>query len=274
MIMHDGNRAAIIEMPHIPNSNVLDAKKLYKYYWFAENIQYYKPYLVYIQLASGGVILNPFFAVMPLKYPTIDDYMAKCIKSPERALIRKSVKNGFVVKEIEYDDYICEIKEINTSKAERQGNGMTNDYLNPRLRDIVVKTLNPDIHTFGCFTQDEKLVGYYMFEKFTNFYHVVKGIAHSNYLSFGIMNHMFAYCVADLSRRNECQMLVYGTVDPDKHVGGLSKFKHNVGCQVKHLIYKGTRDDFRNLREFNKRFVLHDDSSLNYVNEYVLNFKN
>ena len=221
----------------------------------------------------GGVILNPYFAVLELRYSSIEDYMKKCIKSPERALIRKSIKNGFVVKEINYDDHLGEIKEINNSKAERLGKEMTSDYRNPRVRDKVVKPYNPNIHTFGCFAEDGKLVGYYMFEKITNFYHVVKGIAHSEYLTYGIMNHMFAYSVAELSRLNDCQRLIYGAVSPDKHEGGLSRFKHNVGCQVKSLVYTGNRDDFRNLKEFNKRYRLHDDSALNFVTEYILQNK-
>lgn len=153
----------------------------------------------------------------------------------------------------------------------RLGMEMSNDYVNPRCRDKIIKPLNPNVHTFGCFSNSGKLVGYYMFEKFTNFYHVVKGICHANFLSYGIMNYLFAYSISKLSSIGDCEMLIYGTINKNKHnSGGLVRFKHNVGCKVKMIVYNGTRDDFKNLNEFRRRFVLYDDSAINFVCDYVL----
>ena len=158
------------------------------------------------------------FAILRTEYD-YEAYFTKCIKSQERALIRKAIKNGYSVKEIEYDSYIEEIREINISKDIRNGREMTDDYVHPKKRDCKVKPINPDIYTYGCFNADGKLVAYYMFEKITNFYHTVKGIGHKDHLKNGIMNYLFAYSVDQLTKKKECEYIVYGMVTP--HGDGL-----------------------------------------------------
>lgn len=143
---------------------------------------------------------------------------------------------------------------------------MGKDYVTVRKRDCIVKPYNPDVFTFGCFSDSGDLVAYYMFERFTNFYHVVKGIGHSDCLNMGIMNYLFAYSVGELAKKVTGMKLIYGRMGSD----GLSKFKKNVGCQPRYVVYKGSKGDFRNLKLFMKRYRLHDDSALNYVHEYIL----
>lgn len=208
---------------------------------------------------------KPKFAVLRAKYD-YKTYFTQCIKSPERALIRKAIKNGYSVKEIAYDSYLLDIKEINTSKDMRNGCEMSDDYKYPKKRDCVVKPINSNIYTYGCFDAGGKLVAYYMFEKITNFYHTVKGIGHRDHLKNGIMNYLFAYSVGQLSEKQECDYIVYGMITP--HGEGLDRFKRQAGCQIRNLMILGNKEQFKTLKYFKRTYRLHGDSGLNFVSDY------
>lgn len=80
-------------------------------------------------------------AYFPLQYD-YNSYFSDCIKSPERALIRKAIKNEYSCKEINYDDYLNDIKKINESKESRQGEKMSLDYTkNLHSRQNIVKSI-------------------------------------------------------------------------------------------------------------------------------------
>ena len=222
------------------------------------------PTYPHINKNNNKILWGACFSILHLNF-TYDEYFKKVIKSPERALIRKAMKNGFYVQRIEYDDYLEQIKAINTSKAMRGGHEMDKDYINPKKRDVLIKPINPHIYTYGCFNPEGTLVAYYMFERFTNFYHTVKGIGHSEYLNMGIMNYLFAYSVSDLAKRQPDMLLVYGGMGTD----GLSRFKKNVGCIGSSIIYSGKKESFRVLKHFIKRYHLHNDTALNYVTDYI-----
>lgn len=242
-------------------------RKLYKYWWVAENIQYYHLDLIRYKKNYYFLGIQTCFAYFPLDY-SFEEYFNKVIKSAERALIRKSIKNGFYCKEILYDDYVDEIAIINTSKKERGGRPMTIDYTCVRKRDAIVKAYNPNIYTYGIFSIDGKLVAYYMFELVTNFFHTVKGIGHKDYLKYGIMNHLFAYSISELKKLNLVGFIIYGCISRDPQ-NGLSRYKYNVGCQEKNIILKGTKRQIKNIELFNRKYILHGDTSMNFVLDYM-----
>ena len=209
-------------------------------------------------------------AYLPIKY-TYDDYFKSVLKSPERALVRKAIKNGFVCKEINYDDYMEDIHTINISKDSRQGMVMTDDYVG-RLspRQAIIKNFGQDISTYGCFNAEGTLVAYYMFEKFgKEIVHTVKGIGHSDYLKYGIMNYLFAFSMDELRKQypDGSHTLLYGHID---NGGGLSRFKRNVGCQKGYLVIKGNRLFYGELDRFNRYFKLHGDTGLNFYKDYLM----
>ena len=144
---------------------------------------------------------------------------------------------------------------------------MIDDYKHVVARDKIVLHYNPDIYTFGCFDKEGKLVAYYMFELFTNFFHTVKGIGHHDYLNMGIMNYLFAYSISQLSSLFKDKVLLYGLMSDNKD-DGLSRFKAHVGCVPKKLIYSGTREQFETLSIFTKKYRLHDDTALNLIRDY------
>lgn len=256
----------------LPNASKdkTNLKSIYKFYYFADNIQCY-PFLHLHRLripdTTKYVILDGrSFATLPLVY-SYDEYFAKCLKSAERALIRKAIKNGFSVRQIKYDEHLVDIQEINNSKAQRGGRDMIDDYKHVIARDKIVLPYNPDVYTFGCFNNDGKLVAYYMFELFTNFFHTVKGIGHRDYLNMGIMNYLFAFSVSELSSMFKGKVLLYGLMNDDRK-DGLSRFKANVGCTPKKLVYSGNLEQFKTLSIFMKKYKLHDDTALNLIRDY------
>ncbi len=258
----------VISLPSTENNE--DTKSLYKFYYFAENLQYYS-FLRLHRLNIFGRIMykvleGASFATLPLVYQ-YEEYFTKSLKSAERALIRKAIKNGFTVQRIKYDDHLTDIQEINNSAVQRGGREMIDDYKHVVDRDKIVSPYNPDIYTFGCFNKEGKLVAYYMFELFTNFFHTVKGIGHHDYLNMGIMNYLFAYSISQLSSLFKDKVLLYGLMSDNKD-DGLSRFKAHVGCVPKKLIYSGTKEQFEILSIFTKKYRLHDDTALNLIRDY------
>ena len=251
--------------------NSYSSEKLYLYWWVAENIQYYHlpliPYKVSLLTKKRYLGDTPSFAVFPLKY-TFNTYFSNVIKSPERALIRKAIKNGIMCRPINYDEHLCDILEINMSKAIRGGRPMTNDYRNLHYRDAIVKAYNSDVFSFGAFTKEGKLVAYYMFEKVTNFLHVVKGIGHKDYLNLGIMNYLFAFSIAELSSYQISSWIIYGRMSQGE-CDGLSRYKKNVGCEAKYVRVMGTKKQFKALSYFCDNYELHGDTSMNYILDYL-----
>lgn len=264
------NRAVVLELPHVAYLKRTDSEAMFLYFWFSECNKYFSQYL--IPIGMGKSALSPSeWAVFKLDCE-YQDYFDHRIKSAERALIRKAIKNGFTVRKISYDEYLKEILEINRSKSERGGRPMSEDYLNAQKWEEVVRPINPDIYTFGCFNAEGKLVAYYLFEKITNFFHTAKGIAHNDVLNFGVMNYLFAYSVSELSSIKKCPYLIYGPMDKDSK-SGLNGFKRHVGCESLPMVLQGTKDDYRNLDFFNKHYHLHGDSTLNYIKEYIIQNK-
>lgn len=252
----------ILKMPAPILKRELMPDDYYHYYFFAELKQYHHQYILK-STSSEYLVKGVPFSVFRLD-KSYDEYFNKCIKSAERALIRKAIKNGYTAREITYDEYLTEIQIINNSKVVRSAGKMSSDYVHVRPRDIVTREYNCNVYTFGCFSADNKLVAYYMFEKMTNFYHTVKGIGHGEHLSNGVMNYLLAFSVAELASKNQCEYIVYGP-----HIGdGLSNFKSHAGFESKYLLLSGNRVSFDQLAQFNCKFVLHGDTALNFIADY------
>ena len=113
----------------------------------SEFYQYFNAKTVVIPNSNG---CNKMFYSVDMGFFPIncnyDDYFANCIKSPERALIRKALKNGYYCKEIDYDNYLGDIFDINNSKSFRQGVKMSNDYIGDlKPRTSIVRAIGQDV---------------------------------------------------------------------------------------------------------------------------------
>lgn len=249
-----------------------DSRFFYQLSFWKEFYEYYWGKTVLVPANGGGKNLcfwNLDFAWFPLRY-NYDAYFKEVIKSPERALIRKAIKNGYTCREINYDEHLDAIHEINTSKEFRMGKRMIDDYAGKlKPRQSVVGAIGQEIHTFGCFDNGNHLVAYYMFEHFgENVFHTVKGIGHAEHLKFGIMNYLFAFSIDNLYGfyPDGKQILLYG---PLRMGGGLSRFKRNVGCKFGCPTIKGSQEFYKDFEAFRKKYKIHDDTGLNFVLEYM-----
>lgn len=254
-----------------PLDNKINKNKyLYQLSFFAEFKQYFNSKYFYTNIKHDEIIIDISMASFPI-VQDYESYFTKTIKSSERALIRKAVKNGFSCSRINYDEHLNEIYEINISKTERQNEKMSNDYISLKPRESIIKNLGQEVFTFGCFSTDNKLVAYYMFESFgKNVIHTVKGIGHSDYLSYGIMNTLFAFSVGELFKifPDKSKVILYGGMSSAGD--GLSRFKKNVGCTQTLLKIKSNRQFFKDLNNFNKKYTLHGDTGLNFVLDYLI----
>lgn len=248
-----------------------------KKYWYqmsfiAEFIQYFNARLVSIPHTKGNYkmfySLDFGFFIINQNY---EDYFSKSIKSPERALIRKAIKNGYTCKEINYDEYLGAIHNINVSKDTRQGEAMSSDYIgNLKPRQSLVSSIGQDVHTFGCFDKCGNLVAYYMFELYgLEIIHTVKGLGHSDHLKYGIMNYLFGYSVSELYKYypDGKHIISYGGMT--MYSGGLSRFKRNVGCKPGCMAIKGNKQFYKDLKHFNKIYKIHGDTGLNFILDYL-----
>lgn len=263
-LLKDKNRIRLL-LPTAPR--IYSAKGLYRYYWFDEVFNWSN--ITSLNVKGGIYIWRPTYAVLGLQGLSYDTYFSNSIRSAERALIRKAEKNGFTMREIKYDDYLDEVLAINISKGLRQGGAMTDDYTHVVPRDKILKEVGAENYTYGCFSADGKLVAYYVFERITNFYHVLKGIGHGDYLKYGIMNYLFAHAVSMLPTDNgKIEYVIYGTCT--ERGEGVFKFKRNVGCKINHLMFVGDRKQKHAFKYFRKNYYCHDDSPVHYVKNYVL----
>lgn len=225
------NNVPIVITPILNNGS---KQYLYQLSFFSEFSQYFNSKLASIHgtLGKKKMFYDLKFAFFPVKY-SFEEYFKVCIKSPERAMIRKAIKNGYTCAKINYDDYLDDILLINTSKLSRQGEKMAYDYVKElKPREKIVSSIGQKVFSYGCFDGNNKLVAYYMFELYgNNILHTVKGIGHSEHLNFGIMNYLFAFSVGELFNvfSDGTCVILYGGID--ENGGGLSRFKKKCRMQ-------------------------------------------
>lgn len=241
---------------------------LYQLSFYADFIQYFNGRTVNLRNSKclKKMFYNLDYAYFPINI-SYDDYFKSLIKSPERALIRKAIKNGYTCRQIDYDEYLSDILEINTSRKSRQVEEMSLDCTsNLKPRQKIVSSISQTILSYGCFDLSGKLVAYYMFELFgKNTFHTVKGIGHSEHLSYGIMNYLFAFSVGALFQEypDGSYTILYGGMSATGD--GLSRFKRNVGCKLGSPCIFASKEFFSDLKTFNKHYKLHGDTGLNFI---------
>lgn len=266
------NKAPIIITPLKDNRT---NQYLYQMSFFAEFKQYFNAKDLVLPKSKGQkhMFYTLDFAYFPINI-SYDDYFTCSIKSSERALIRKAIKNGYTCREIDYDAYLSDILEINTSKNKRQGEEMSKDYLSLKPRQKIVSSVGQKILSYGCFDSSGKLVAYYMFELFgQNTFHTVKGIGHSEHLNYGIMNYLFAFSIGELYKiyPDGSYTILYGGMSANGD--GLSRFKRNVGCKLGSPCINASREFYNDLEKFNKAYKIHGDTGLNFILDNSDKFK-
>lgn len=159
---------------------------------------------------------------------TIEGYR-KMIGDKSRNMISKSVRHGYSAQVINYNDFISDIHAVNTSKAERQGRLMAENYR------IMPKPIMR--HGEYCCTHDKKFYGVikegrlYAWANIAivNELVVVNQIlGHGAHLSYGIMNALVDYIVRDcITNYPNAKFVNYLTLTGC--LPGLALFKKSMG---------------------------------------------
>jgi hypothetical protein len=161
------------------------------------------------------------------------EHYLQLLNSNARSKIKRASKKGIVCKEFNWNDYLDDIYDINTSSNKRQGKEMSKEY---RMYPKKIKIIDEDnffIRHIGAF-YNEKLVGYIELYVYGNFCMTNRLLGHKEYLNRYIMNAMFAFCVKYLEEK-KITYLNYLTIH-NKEQSSLAKFKIRVGFQEYSLI--------------------------------------
>lgn len=122
-----------------------------------------------------------------------DNYL-KLLNSNGRSKIKRASKKGIICKSFNWDNYLDDIYDINTSSKVRQGKIMSSEYLEYPKKIITKNGENFKIEHIGAFYND-KLVGYIELYIYGNFCMTNRLLGHKQYLNLYTMNAMFAFAV-------------------------------------------------------------------------------
>lgn len=136
---------------------------------------------------------------------------------------RKARGKGYVVVEIDRNDYIDDIYDINTSTESRQGRAMDEAY---RTKKTTYQA-EPNFKYYGVLNADGKLMAYSELGFYGNFAAFSRIIGMRN--NDGIMHLMVTEIVCQLIEARSCQYLMYDTYFGAS--AGLQTFKKMFGFQ-------------------------------------------
>jgi hypothetical protein len=178
---------------------------------------------------SNMYILNEHQIALIVIPETIDIFL-KQIKSKTRNMIRKS-KKILTFNIFNYNDYLEDIYNINTSLEIRQNKCMTETYLEyPKKRTDCEKGFTCDkLHKtlyYGAF-KENILVGYVEGVHLNNLLVINKILGHGAYLNHGVMNGLINFLV-EYNLNSNIKYINYLKMNPNKH-SGTDFFKKNCG---------------------------------------------
>ena len=164
------------------------------------------------------------------------DHYLQLLSSNGRSKIKRAVKKNIVCKEFEWNSYLDDIYDINTSADSRQGKEMAEEYRQyPKTLEVVEKD-DFQVRHIGAF-YNEKLVGYIELYTYGNFCMTNRLLGHKEYLNRYIMNAMFAFCIEYLEE-NKTTYLNYLNMH-NKENSSLAQFKARLAFQAYSLKLLG-----------------------------------
>jgi len=187
---------------------------------------------------SGFLNINEykvyFHPIAVIKVPKTIDIYLKEIGAKSRNMNVKAQKNGIVCKIFNWNEYLDNIYEINTSSIKRQGRTMDEAYM--QYPEKVNNEIEDDfsIEFVGAFV-DEKLIGYIELYNYGNFTMINRILGHKNYLKFGAMNLLIKECVEYAIKSQRIEYINYLTMQNTKG-NSLSAFKKRVGFREYSLM--------------------------------------
>jgi len=157
-----------------------------------------------------------------------NDYF-KNLDRKSRQMITKAQRRGYTYREFNYNDYLQDMYEINTSKAERQNKPMTESYLEYPT-PIGPELQRCDTHKYfrvGGF-KESKMYAYCAIA-FVNELAILNTIiGHADALTDGVMNGLIDYLVM-ICENEGIRYLNYLTIENSGE--SLQAFKRSVGFE-------------------------------------------
>ncbi|MCX7088332.1 MAG: hypothetical protein NTV00_09795 [Methylococcales bacterium] len=145
---------------------------------------------------------------------------------------RKAIKNQFVFKEIERNDYIHDIHVINNSSEYRQGKKMPCAYTDKKDHYSHIS----NYRYFGVLDTEGRLVSYCYVAFYGEFAFITNILGHKHFLNYGIMYLMMLEInklMLTSYRENGLRFVMYDTYFGASE--GLKKFKQKLGFQPFHV---------------------------------------
>ena len=191
-----------------------------------------------LKKSFGGIIKVDkydlyFHPIAIIKKPNnINEYL-KLIGAKSRNMIKKAQKNQIECKLFEWNDFLDDIYDINTSSLIRQGRKMDDAYFKYPEPIKIKNEEDFQIIHIGAFS-DGKLIGYIELYVYGNFAMTNRILGHKKYLKLGIMNLLFYKTIETLIEK-EIEYLNYLTMQ-NKENNSLSAFKYRVGFREYSLL--------------------------------------
>lgn len=149
------------------------------------------------------------------------------VNAKTRNMVRKARKLEYMPLRFNYNDYLKEMHEINTSALERQGRPMSGSYFE-KLAPIGESSgckLHEQIYC-GVFNGEGKLVAYCWLARCGDVAIINRILGHAYYLKDGIMNLLIDAIVLH-AHAQDIEYINYRTMESTTE--GLEKFKKHVG---------------------------------------------
>ena len=181
-----------------------------------------------------GCIMHEHLPAMITLFSSYDEYRHKTNRECG-SLIRKAQKNGYEGSVVDYNHYLCDIYDVNTSMEYRQNKQMTEGYsIYPRTITHPEKPCS--IHfdrTYGVL-KEGKLYAYAQVS-FVNEMGVINRIlGHGDHRIYRVMNLLIATIVEDCYKQQYVKYLNYLTL-PKTSLGA---FKKSVGFEEVECKFK------------------------------------
>jgi len=174
-----------------------------------------------------------YYPIAVIKVPNMIEEYLKLIGAKSRNMNKKAQKSGIECRVFDWNDYLDDIYEINTSSSVRQGREMDSAYQQyPKRIDTNPQGDFKIVHIGGF--KEEKLVGYIELYIYGNFAMTNRILGHKEYLRFGIMNLMFKEAAA-YAIQSGLEYINYLTMENRKN-NSLSAFKYRVGFREYSLL--------------------------------------
>jgi hypothetical protein len=162
-----------------------------------------------------------------------DDVEKEWFGSPEaywmRQKIRRAIKLGYTFQRFEYNDYLDDLYEINTSLSVRQGRAMSSSYMErpmPQMPSPTPSCLRHRNDWLGVF-RDGKLYAYALIVQAGEMMLFSMILGHGDHMDDGIMNLLVYESVRMYRAESATQYAVYYLQDSGTE--GLQFFKRKMG---------------------------------------------